>query len=298
MSKLLFITFVMVVLLVGCKDEDKPVVKAAITKADASFETENKVLREQVNQLKKELEDAEQKNKESQNLIDSIQAPKDLLTTKYPKLPDFSIPSDFQQIEIKDSKGSYIVTDPSILNSFSNLLVIKSEATFGSGPQADIEPVQYILTTAKGTVRLNIVQHGIVSFNELYPDIFFEVDPNAYQLGKAFMNRPSYLSEETTIIKMVNSGLLKVGNENALYVFNAGRIRSVALAFFEAKKHDSTKPVRSFSPILNATFYYYGETIKMNLYNEKIQIIDDSGEIWYDTNIGGVEQIMSKISAS
>ena len=299
MRKTLVISLILTCILSGCIKDQKPTSADNKNTPDVNVHNENKTLHEQVNQLQVQLQAAQQKYKELQEQAKSNQNAEQPITKKYPKLAYFLSPQNFTSIEIKDAKGSKTITDPVILQNVSNIIVIEKEASLGSGPQADIEPVQYILTTANGTVKATIHQLGIVSFEDLYPGQYFQVENDAYQLGKAFMNRPSYLTQESTIAKMVNSGLLKVEDGNVYYVKTAGRIRTIAMAFFEADKRESIKPKDSSAAILKMTFYYYGEQIQMNLYKEgKVQIIDNSGGKWFDMKEEDITQIKSKLSAS
>ncbi|MDQ0886457.1 hypothetical protein QFZ81_001545 [Paenibacillus sp. V4I9] len=263
-----------------------------------AIESENKILHDQVNQLQSQIQEIEVKYKELQSSNESKQSAEQPIPVIYPRLAVFTTAQDYIKIELNDSKGTIKITEPVLLNSISNLFIIKKEALLGSGPQADIEPIQYLLTTPHGTVKVNIVQQGVVTFEDLYPGIYFEVDNNAYQLGKAFMNRPSYMSNEPVIAKMVNSGLIKVGEKDTFYVFIAGRVRSVALAFFNSNKRESVKPKNTLAAELNMTFYYYGEEIQLNLYKGKAQIKYNNGENWYDLEDEDVNQIISKLSAS
>jgi hypothetical protein len=295
-KKSLLIALIVAGILAGCEKNEKPVVMDDKKSPDVLIQNENKTLHQQIDQLQAQLKATEQRYKDLQKANESRQAAQQPLMTKYPNLADFSSAQDFQKIEIKDAKGSNTITDPAILNIASNLFVIGEEASFGSGPQADIEPVQYILTTAKGTVKVNIVQMGIVSFEDLYPGQYFKVNDEAYQLAKAFMNKPSYIDGESTIVEMVNSGLIKV--DDKYYVTLAGRIRSIALAFHNADKHERKKPNQLSPAILKMTFYHYSKEIQMNLYEGKVQIKDGAIDKWFDLKSEDIEQIRATFSAS
>lgn len=289
---------VIVMTLTGCMKGSKPVVTDSNETSYVALESENKILHEQVDQLHSQIQETELKYKELQKSSESKLTGEQPITIRYPKLTVLTTAQDYMKIEIIDSKGIENITDPVLLNSISNLFIIKKEAMLGSGPQADIEPIQYVLTTPHGTVKVNIVQQGIVTFEDLYPGIYFEVDNNTYQLGKAFMNRPSYMTNESVIAKMVNSGLLKVGEKDKFYVYMAGRIRSVALAFYNSNKRESEQPKNTLAALLNMTFYYYGEEIQLNLYKGKAQIKYNNKENWYNLEDEDVNQMISKISAS
>ncbi|CAN7503111.1 hypothetical protein LJR153_003521 [Paenibacillus sp. LjRoot153] len=62
-----------------------------------------------------------------------------------------------------------------------------------------------------------MIKRDIVSFDDLYPGLYFEVDNNATQLGIAFMKKPSYLTVEPAITKIVKSDLLKIENSQTPY---------------------------------------------------------------------------------
>jgi hypothetical protein len=299
-KKSLIIALILAWMLVGCEKEEKPVVTDEKKSPDVLIQNENKTLHQQVDQLQAQLQGIEQKYKDLQEAVETSKAEQQPLTTKYPKLADFSSPQEFQKIQIIDAKGSKTITNPVMLKSISNFIVIKNEASLGSGPQADIEPVQYILATAKGTVKVNVEQQGIVSFPDTYLGHYFEVDNTVYQLGKAFMNRPSYLNEEPAIVRMVNSGILKVVEKNStdVYMSLSGRIHSIAMAFITADKREIIKPKDISAVILNMVFYYFGEEIQMNLYKGNVQIKDGNGEKWFEMNEEDIGQIRARISAS
>jgi TolA-binding protein len=297
--RIVCIGLIMATMLVGCTKGDTPAVSDEKKSPDVtSVQNDNKALHDQVSELQAQLQSTEQKLKDLQKANESSQAAQQPLISKYPNLANFSAEQEFQKIEIKDAKGSKTITDPDFLKSTSTLFLIVEEASFGSGPQADIEPVQFILTTAKGTFKVNLVQMGVVSFDDLYPGQYFKTNDEAYQLAKAFMNKPSYIDNESTIVEMVNSGLIKVDDKNVYYVTLAGRIRSIALAFHNAKKIESKKPNQLPQAIMKMTFYHYGKEIQMNLYEGQVQIKDSALEKWFELKAEDIEQIRVKFSAS
>ncbi|TJY40745.1 hypothetical protein E5161_16490 [Cohnella pontilimi] len=292
----LCIVILFIGILSGCT-EDKPTIAQELKNPDLSrIQSENKALHDQVIQLQEQLQATQQKYNDLQMSVQSSMAAQQPLATQYPDIADLTSVPQLQKIEIRDAKGSKTITDPDLLNSVSNLFVIKDTAPLGSPPIADIEPVDYLLTTANGTVKVSLVKMGIVSFDDLYPGEIYRVENDAYQLAKAFMSRPSYLGKESTVEKMVNSGLLKV--DDKYDVWAAGRIRLIALAFYDAHKTEIKKPKTLSQARMKMTFYYFGKEIQMNLYDGKVEIQDGTLEQWFDLKPEDIEQIRAGFSAA
>ncbi|WNR44413.1 hypothetical protein [Paenibacillus roseipurpureus] len=295
MKNTLWVTFIFVLILAGCTHGNEAVISDDKKTPEATIQNENVQLQEQVIQLQTQLQTTEKKLKDLQDSSKSQQqTPQQLVLNQFPKLADFLSPQNFQKIEIGSKKE---ITNPEILNLASNMIVIKQQVELGSPPQPDIEPVHYTLTTGKGTVIVNVIQQGIVSFNDLYPGIYFAVDNNASQLGKAFMQKPSYLAGEPIFSKMINSGLMRIDDKNNIYIFAAGKIRNVVMAFINAEKNEGLKIKDSSTAMLKMTFYYYGEEIMLNLFKGKAQLKDNDGEKWFDVKEQDISQIIAQLSA-
>lgn len=246
------------------------------------------MLREQLTAARQENETLKTRDRESAYIP---------MTNRYPKLEPLSPSHTVRQVEIRCGDESIVLTDPAVLQSFLGLMTVTDERQLGSGPQADIEPVQYAISTDAGTIIAHIEELGVASFPELYPGKLFQIDKNAYQLAKAFIKKPAYLGEEPLEAKMAQSGVLKVQADSAFSLIRAGRIRSIALAFVQADKREIAAPQHTVPAALQLTFYYYGETIRMNVYDGLVQVSDRSRMTWYAMNKEDSQQLQAQVSA-
>lgn len=299
MKRRISVILTVMFLLVGCEKENRLVDPAGAPGSGISAEEENKRLRHQVEQLQAQLRDAERKRETAMSGDANAKADADEpLAERFPELADFFHPHRYRQIGIGGPENVRTVDDPAILAAVDNLIVIRRQVSLGSPPRADIEPVRYVLTTDKGAVEANVVRRGIVSFDELYPGVFFEVDNNVSQLGQAFMNKPAYLEGESVWTKMLNSGLLRIDDGGSYYVYDAGTIRDLAMAVFDAAAANEGEAIADTAPAdFQATFHYYGEEIQLTFYVGKAHIQDDADSRWYDLSEEDIGQIKARLSA-
>jgi len=261
----------------------------------ASLKSESDQLRAQLEQLQEQLRESEA-NAVSWDEKSEANPATLSVTDQYPKLAFLMNAPDFLKIEIKDEQGSTFITDPDILSSVSHAFAIEHMIQPGSPPVPDIEPVELVLTTDQGTVNVQLVQHNIVQFDELYPGQYFAADSEIHQLAKAVMNRPPYIPDnQPTMMKMINSGLMRA--DDSVYMTHPGRILDMAKTFFQLDKQSIAKPANLSPIVLTLTFYYYGEEIELYLYQNHAQLVDGDQESWFEIQEGAAESVISHLNA-
>ncbi|REK76715.1 hypothetical protein [Paenibacillus paeoniae] len=291
-KRLLFVIMLIGLLVSGCTKIDEV---TTMEETSSPMEVEFAQLRAQLESVQAELRASNERNDILNKVLDTI----GLAAPDFEKYPELAILSNnpvFERIEFKGEGGTVSITDPKILSSVSYPFYIQEIAGLGSPPMGDVEPVELYLTTDQGSLKAQILKRDMMRFDEIDPYLYYLVDQRFYQLAKAFMNPPSYLSaDQSTIMKMIDSGLLKSNQDQ--YTTGAERIFAMAKAFHNLDKTIIAKPVHLMTVDLSLTFFYYREEIQLNIYENQAQLIDGKNETWYELQEGDSEWMSRVLTA-
>lgn len=117
----------------------------------------------------------------------------------------------------------------------------------------------------------------------------YSVDSNIHNLGKAFLAVPSYLKQSDPLGKIAGSGILLGEKQLKSPVFDSSVMRRIALSLYNGVQSKTIEklyyaPRDVGNAAENITFYYYGEEIQMDVYEEYIRIVDEGNQYWYHWN--------------
>ncbi len=203
---------------------------------------------------------------------------------RFPTIAPFGETREWTSIEVIADGESVKLTDPVLLSRVAPLLEVQGKADFTNGAQSDIDPFSLKLTDKYGTYLLEVVNRESVVFTELDPSWAFRVSPEIANFGRAWMKRPSYVPEESLASRMLNSGMMKITQDDATHFFtNMFRIRGLAIEYLKADKKKTTESAAGdSSPSLEATFYLYGQSVDMKVYPNRIELQDGKLKTSYE----------------
>ncbi len=199
---------------------------------------------------------------------------------KYPLLNEES----WHKIIISDYSEEYqvTITDSIVIRDVAHLLVggYYEEVEVGSPPVSDVPCYRY--TFIKGDQEQTI---EVASSRLVYIDGKYYSKASVHLLGDAFYKPPKYIDPDRIYIlnKLADSGYLQGTEQYSFGFFSKGRnIGAIYPLAHDAKLLDK-KPTDSYDLFDTLKFYYYGEEIIVNVFNEKyVQVIDNNMEYWYE----------------
>lgn len=193
--------------------------------------------------------------------------------------------------------------DPALLNALSGLFVIQGTADDPNGPHGDVDPFAVTLGDGSMTYRVNVVARDAVEFPDIAPGVWFRVPPQASNFGKAWMRKPDYVPDASMESRLLDSGMLRVregGNGDAYATADGFRIRGLAIGFLQAKpkKLDAASAGKpDGDPLLEATFYRYGNAIVMTVYPKRVRLQVGESDAWYAIGEETAERMRSFLAA-
>ncbi|MBC8061642.1 MAG: hypothetical protein H7Y18_13380 [Clostridiaceae bacterium] len=163
---------------------------------------------------------------------------------------------------------------------FENLMLQQSEPP--NGPQSDVEYYTYEFIKGDKTYKVNVVGRDTIE----YAGGNFLTNKYIYNLGKSLLPRPKFIITDSVINKIYESGALHGEREFNYLVLNSFRIHGFANALQDGiSKGDivdiSKSPVNFGDMKEKFTFYYYGEKIHMEVYQNYLCIKDGNKTYWY-----------------
>ncbi|WP_141706275.1 hypothetical protein [Desulfuribacillus alkaliarsenatis] len=187
--------------------------------------------------------------------------------------------ADWDTIRISRFDGDHeqVTIDDPILIKAADLFYLEvfDSASYPSGYQTDIVGYTYEFAKGNEIYKVRVVDRGVLKAGE--PARYFRVDVNAHLIGNAFMPKPHYIQHNGLIAKMAASGAMKRGNQYAMY--NAFRIQSAA--YIPKEKLLTNKPSDLGEKIESLTFYYYGQELHMDAYQDYVHLHGAGEEEWY-----------------
>lgn len=249
---------------------------------------EKELLRE-IETLKNE-RDSLQKKYEDIKDTDNLESIENIM-----ELKDFRMVHPWDSIIIVSEGGKIEVTDKALMEAASSLFVISSEVTNHHETilLSNIDPYSIYLTNEIQTFQLEVVAEDAVSFPTELPNRYFYVSSDLYSFTQALISKPNYLPKESMESRLLNSGLVYIEEAEATYYStNSKRINQLVKLFLKSDKKKLSKAIQpDEDKKLSATFYLHGETIKLNIYNKSIEVIDGDDVNWYEVDPFVLDQI-------
>jgi len=153
-----------------------------------------------------------------------------------------------------------------------------------------------LITANEEKVNITPFYDGVINFENL-PNKFYQTSNDINQLGKAFLSRPQGHPEESIENKLLNSGLFSINasKDKPYYTFDSYFIKSYSCALFNSISLANSISLETES-IEKWTYFYYGETIYVTLYEGYVTIETKSEKLFYEIeDVGALIQYRSYI---
>lgn len=191
--------------------------------------------------------------------------------------------TDWEKIVIKKtgSKCVRTIEDGEIIRSFVNYITFDYEYYEYHRIYPNIPCYTYILQNNETKVEIKLLSSEIVKFKNRY----FKTN-KIYKLGDALMPIDKCKTGGTIETKIANSGFVKDTKDikdNDRFIWEDWRIYMAAKTLTEEKKIPNKPDVKLEDPEDTFLFLYFGEKIKLNVFKNYVQIIDEcNNEFWYE----------------
>jgi hypothetical protein len=246
-------------------------------------EAERANLEAQVKELQREIE--ELKNQHADSNLPYIR-------------PDF-LKEEWDQVILETHEEEFVIDSTPIIEEFRNQFrgILETGNPYPGGHRRGEIPFTFhILTDGKQ-----------YTFRSLDHDFFMSEDGGTYyrseedyaQLAKALLSKPNGYPEEDLSSKLYNSGMMVGEKEFKVTIMDSFRIRGIASIFISMKKNEVKPQTLSVDYFEKFTFYYFGETYHMALYDEFIHLSDEQATInlWYKANEEDITNILMVLRA-
>ncbi|MEH7225415.1 hypothetical protein V7112_16525 [Bacillus sp. JJ1566] len=270
-SQLILYMCTLIFLLVGCKAEEVDV-------SDSYIKDQNNVLQEKVVELEDKI-----KRIENENLLNaqSLEEWYKEFDKKYSILRADKWEKVI--INVRGDEKEVSITDDRIITAFRDLLGgFREPEPFGSGPFSDVPNYQYTFVKDGKELTIDTLSRNIIRVE----DDYYETSNDIHLLGNAFFNPPPYFKGSIPILtKLALSGYMEVDTDYSYGMFSSFRIISLANALAEQGEEINYIPSDLGEVSLKIHFYFFGETITLNIYEENyIQVVEGDKEYWFYMN--------------
>ena len=220
-------------------------------------------------------------------------------TELFEQLQAFRSLQFWDELTLSNNDSHVTITDPKLLEAISPLLIMDSLVTFTNGHPYNIEPFTVTLSNGKGTYTFDVLATGIVAFPD-FGQHYISISSDFTALGKALLPKPAFIPEESRESRILNSTFAHIKQaETSFYFISEARVRGIAIAFLQGKKHIITKPDTAGADLLvEIDFLLYGEKITMKVYENYIALEDADDHVWYEVDKFVSGQIQASISAN
>lgn len=206
---------------------------------------------------------------------------------------------DWDEVTVSNEHGRVTMTDRAFIESLQFLLIIGDPISWGGAIPYTMESFDIELKSGDETVVIHALSKGAIEFPEILPGFYFRVETGLTDLGKALLPKPDFLPEESLESKMLDSGFLRVRqNDFQYYALSESRVRVMAVGFLLADKKEAAKPdLMEDEWLAEVTFFHYGKEIVMAIYPEWIRIQDGATERWYEVDPLEAQQMDARLRA-
>ncbi|MFT4415813.1 hypothetical protein ACLM5H_18295 [Fredinandcohnia humi] len=130
-------------------------------------------------------------------------------------------------------------------------------------------------------------------------DTFYRSQEDYTQFAKAFLTLPKGYPNENLYSKLYHSGMIIGEKEFAFPILDSFRIKGIVSVFNSIEKKEENPQTSGVGYIEKFTFYYFGETYEMTLYDEYIHISDEQTgvDLWYKAAKDDISNILMVLRA-
>ena len=275
----LIIILISALTLIGCSRSDER--DNHLELLQAQIDEMQAIIAEKDAAIKRLTEELAERESEDSSLDEAIR--------EVPWLDKLNVYTEWDKVVIRrheNDPAAAIVDDPLFLESIKWLLHIKRAAIaeYPNGIQTDIEPYLYELYEGDRQYVIRVVERGVIEAGR--DRWYWEVDPGIHLPGVAFMPRPPHVRHDGLIAKMAASGAVRRGDQYVM--FSSFRAQSRIAPLTEGRRLEE-QPEDPGEITERFTFYYYGEELVMDVYDNHVKLSDATSDEWYEYEGAGVQ---------